>query len=331
MAFIDEQISKIRDNSARVIYPEGKELNIIQAAERMVKIGVGSPVLLGDPDAIQKVAEQGEVSLEGIEIVSPSEAPQKKQYIEQFAKNSGLPEIAAEVMLANPLYFGAMMVKMGDGDCLVAGVVTETSEVVAAGKMIIGMAEGVSTPSCISVIEVPNFEGPQGNLLVFSDTAINVDPTAEELADIAIASARSVRGILGWIPRVGMLSFSTCGSAAHERVQKVAKAVELAREREPELLIDGEMQLDTAIVPEVAKRKFPRPSEVAGQANILIFPNLDAGNIGVKLLQRLGKAHANGGMLQGFAKPVCDLTRGGTTEDIVRNSVMAVRLLEATK
>ena len=329
MTFIEEQVGKIQVNSTRIVYPEGTEPNIIQAAAEMVRLGVASPILIGTPEKVRRVAKEARAKLDGISIVCPDGFPKTPQYAQTLAAESGLPVIAAEMMLKNPLYFGAMLVKAGDGDCLVAGIATETAEVVAAGKLIIGMEDGVNTPSCISIIELQDYDGPQGNLLAFSDTAINVDPSSEELADIAISSARSVHGLLGWEPRVALLSFSTCGSAGHERAKKVADAVAIARSRQPELLIDGEMQLDTAIVPEVAERKFTRPSPVAGQANILIFPNLDAGNIGVKLLQRLGKAHANGGMLQGFRAPVCDITRGGKSENIVRNSIMAVRLYQA--
>lgn len=331
MAFIDEQIAKIRDRSTRLVYPEGAEPNIIRAAARMVDLGIASPILIGDPAGIRKAAEDARASLDGIELVSPADSPEKDRYAEIFAQVSELPVAVAEMMLKKPLYFGSVMVRAGDADCLVGGISTETDEVVAANKLIIGMADGVETPSCISVVEIPGYEGPQGNLLVFSDTGINIDPTAEELADIAITSAHSVREILGWEPRVAMLSFSTCGSANHPRSKKIAEAVAIAKSRAPELLVDGEMQLDTAIVPDVAQRKFTRPSQVAGRANVLIFPNLDAGNIGVKLLQRLAKAQANGGMLQGFAKPVSDLSRGGTAESVVRNSVMAVRAAQSMR
>lgn len=221
------------------------------------------------------------------------------------------------------------MVKAGDADCMVAGVSTETDEVVATYKLIIGMSKGVETPSCFSIQEVPHYDGPHGHLVAFSDTAINIAPTSEELADIAISSARSIRAILGWEPRIAMLSFSTCGSASHERAALVARAVEIAREREPDLMVDGEFQLDAAIIPEVAARKVKRPSEVAGRANVLVFPNLDASNIGVKLLQRLGGAKPTGGMLQGFSKPVSDMSRGAGAEDVLRASVMLTRLFQS--
>lgn len=325
MTFLEEQISKIQGNSTRIVYPEGSEPNIIRAVAQIVEIGFATPILIGERESIEKAASEIGVSLAGVEIISTADAPQKAAYAEAFAEESGLPAVAAELMLKKPLYFGAMMVKHGDADCIVAGLATETDEVVATYKLIIGMEEGVHTPSCFTVLEIPGFQGPEGNLLALSDTAINIDPTAEELADIAIASSRSARRMLGWEPRIAMLSFSTCGSANHERAQRVAKAVAIAREREPDLLVDGEMQLDAAISPEVAARKINRPSEVAGRANILVFPNLDAGNIGSKLLQRIAKAQSNGGVLQGFARPVSDVSRGASAENILRISVMLTR------
>lgn len=331
MAFIDEQIAKIPDNSIRIVYPEGKEPKIIQVAERLVAAGVASPILIGDSEQIAQVAAEVGASLEGVQIVKPAECPKLPEYAELFAEASELPAVVAEMMLKKPLYFASMMVRAGDADCIVAGLTIETDEVVAANKMIIGMAPGVNTPSCISIADSPTFQGTQGSLMAFSDTAINIAPSAEELADIAIASAHTVRDMLGWTPRVALLSFSTLGSGNHERAKLVAEAVKLANERAPELFIDGEMQLDTAVAPDVAAKKFKRPSEVAGQANVLVFPNLDASNIGIKMLQRLGGCTTNGGMLQGFAKPVADLSRGATTEHIFRNSVMLIRASQANK
>lgn len=331
MTFLEDQIAKIRNSSTRIVYPEGKEPNILRAAADIVRRGFAVPILLGKQDEIERAAEETGVSLNGIELVCPADDPRRDSYGEIFAKENNFTAAAAALMLKKPLYFGAMMVKAGDADCIVAGLATETDEVVAAYKLMVGMAEGFNIPSCFTVLEIPDFEGPQGNLLALSDTAINIDPSAEELADIALSSARSVREILGWEPRVAMLSFSTLGSANHERAHKVAEAVKIAKQREPSLLIDGEMQLDTAIVPEVAKRKISRPSDVAGKANVLVFPNLDAANIGTKLLQRIAKAQSNGGILQGFAKPVSDVSRGASAENILRISVMLTRAIQSQK
>ena len=326
MAFLDEQIAKIPNNSTRIIYPEGKEPKIIEVAARIVSTGVGTPILVGDPEEIKKVADELGASLDGIEIANPASCPKMGEYAKVFAEASELPEVVAELMLKKNLYFASTMVRAGDADCIIAGLTIETDEVVAANKMIIGMAEGVNTPSCISILDSPTY-----GLVALADTAINIAPNSEELADIAISSARTVHGMLDWTPRVAMLSFSTLGSGSHERAKLVAEAVKLANERAPELYIDGEMQLDTAVAPDVAAKKFKRPSEVAGQANVLVFPNLDASNIGVKLLQRLAGINTNGGMLQGFAKPVSDLSRGATAEHIFRNSVMLIRSSLAQK
>ena len=262
-------------------------------------------------------------------MICPSETPQIAEYAEKFAEENGLPSSAAKVIMKKPLYFGTMMVKNDDADCIVAGLATETNEVVAAYKLIIGMADGVTVPSCFTILEIPGFEGPQGDLIALSDTAVNINPTSEELADIAVASAKSVKKIMDWEPRVAMLSFSTCGSAKHECADKVAKAVSIAQAREPELMIDGEMQLDAAIRPNIAERKIKRQSKVAGKANVLVFPNLDAGNIGTKLLQCIGNAQSYGGILQGFARPVSDVSRGAGVENILRISVMLTRTIQS--
>lgn len=331
MAFIDDQIARIPDSSVRIVYPEGREPKILQAAARIVAADVGTPILLGSSEEIRSAAAEAGVSLEGMELICPAESTKLDAYAELFSELSELPASVGKLMLKKPLYFGAMMVRAGDGDCMIAGLTIETDEVVAANKLIVGMAKGVQTPSCISIIDSPYFTGSQGGLLALSDTAINIDPTADELADIAISSARTVRALLDWEPRVALLSFSTSGSANHERAKRVAAAVKLANERAPEFHIDGEMQLDAALAPDVAAKKLDRKSAVAGRANVLVFPNLDASNIGIKLLQRVGGIPSSGGMLQGFAKPVCDLSRGATVEHIFRNSVMLIRCARADK
>jgi phosphate acetyltransferase len=209
------------------------------------------------------------------------------------------------------------MVKFGEADCMVAGLSHTTGEVIMAAQMILGMRDDIATVSSMGILSIPGYNGPEGELLAIADCAVSAAPGSGELADIAISTADTVRQLLGWEPRVALLSFSTKGSASHERVDVVLEALRMVHERRPDILIDGELQLDSAIVPEVAARKVHEESPVAGRANVLVFPSLEAGNIGVKLVQRFAGAVAYGPLLQGFAKPVSDLSRGAPVEEIV--------------
>ena len=260
-------------------------------------------------------------------MVDHTDAGKVEQFASGYARiNPDFSASAVKRMLKDPLYFAAMMVKLDEADCMVAGLSHTTGEVIMASEMIIGLQEGISTVSSTGILSIPGYEGPEGSLLGIADCAVCPAPDSKELADIAISTADTLHSLLGWEPRVALLSFSTKGSASHDRVDTVLKALEMVRERRPELLIDGELQLDSAIVPEVATRKVKGGSPVAGKANILIFPDLNSGNIGVKLVQRFAKAVAYGPLLQGFAKPVSDLSRGAPAEEIVGATTMvAVR------
>jgi phosphate acetyltransferase len=318
---------KAKADPQRVVFPEANEEKILRAARQVRDMGIAYPILVGELKTVSALAGSIGMSLNGITVVDHTDTGKVEQFASGYAKiNPDLPASAVKRMLRDPLHFASMMVKLDEADCMVAGLSHTTGEVIMASEMIIGLQEGISTVSSTGILSIPGYEGPEGSLLGIADCAVCPAPDSKELADIAISTADTLHRLLGWEPRVALLSFSTKGSATHERVDTVLKALELVRERRPDLLIDGELQLDSAIVPEVAVRKVKGGSPVAGKANILIFPDLDAGNIGVKLVQQFAKAVAYGPLLQGFARPVSDLSRGAPVEEIVGATTMvAVR------
>ncbi len=316
-SFIDVIKQKARENKQTIVLAEGEELRTIQAANTLVKEDICNVVLLGNQDKIKEIA--GDISLDGVKIINPEASEHFNDFANSFyemRKAKGMTEEKAVETLKNPLYFGVMMVEKNLADGMVAGAVNSTANVLRPSLQILKTAPGTKLVSAFFVMAVPNCEYGENGIFVFADCGLNENPDADAVSEIAISSAKSFKSLIGKEPKVAMLSYSTYGSAKSELVEKVQLATKLAKEKAPELMLDGELQLDAAIDKGVAAQKAP-DSSVAGQANVLVFPDLNAGNIGYKLVQRLAKAEAYGPITQGIKKPVNDLSRGCSAEDIV--------------
>lgn len=329
MELMNQVWEAARADIKRIVLPEGDEERTLVASEKIKKENLAHLILIGDEKVIRDKAEKLNVNLTGIEIVDPNKSEDLSRYVEAFyelRKNKGMTMEKADLIVRDPLYFATMMVKLDDADGMVSGAVHTTGDLLRPGLQIIKTAPGVSVVSSFFIMMVPNSVYGDSGMLLFADCAVNPNPTAEQLASIAIATADTAKTVCNVEPKVAMLSFSTMGSADHELVSKVREATEIAKELRPDLDIDGELQLDAAIVPSVASQKAPN-SKVAGKANVLVFPDLQSGNIGYKLVQRFAKAEAIGPVCQGFAKPINDLSRGCSSEDIV--SVVALTAVQA--
>jgi len=321
---------KAKKNPKIIVLPEGEEPRMIKAAETIINEGFASLILLGREESIKSKARELGVELpDEIKIINPKDSEKLKEYAEsyyQLRKHKGVSLEEAYQLMENPLYFGALMVYHDDADGLVAGSINATGDVFRPALQTIKTAPGINIVSSSFVMVVPDCPYGENGIMVFADCALNPEPNAEQLADVAIASAATGKALVGFEPRVAMLSFSTKGSGKHPLVDKVIEATKIAKEKRPELLIDGELQADAALIPSIGERKAPN-SKIAGKANVLIFPDLHSGNIAYKLIERLAKAEAIGPISQGMRKPVNDLSRGCSAEDIV--NVVAITVLQA--
>ncbi len=321
---------KAKEEIKKIVLPEGEEPRIIKAAEKIYQENFAKLVFLGKEDKIKDIANQSNVIFpDTIEIIDPESSEKLNNYAEiyyELRKNKGITVEEAKKLMKDPLFYGALMVYQDDADGLVAGSINATGDVFRPALQTIKTSSNVSIVSSSFIMVVPDCRYGENGLILFADCALFPDPNSEELADIAIASANTAKTLVGVEPKIAMLSFSTKGSAKHPLVDKVIKATEIVKKKAPELKIDGELQADAALIPEIGKRKAP-DSKIAGEANILIFPDLQSANIAYKLVERLAKAEAIGPITQGMRKPVNDLSRGCSVDDIV--NVVAITALQS--
>ena len=329
MSFIENVKQRAKKQMKTIILPEAEDIRVIEAASKVIEQGFAKVILLGNEEQIKKDANDKNLDLNGIKIIDPNKSEKKEEYAEalfELRKKKGMTLEEAKKIILEPIYYGMMMLKNNEADGLVSGAAHSTANTLRPALQILKTAPGTKLVSAFFVMCVPNCKYGENGTFIFGDSGLNQNPTAEELSEIAISSAKSFEQLVQKQSKVAMLSYSTYGSAKSELTDKVIEATKLVKEKDPNLLVDGELQLDAAIVPEIGKSKAPG-SNVAGYANTLIYPDLNAGNIGYKLVQRLAKAEAYGPLCQGIAKPVNDLSRGCSADDIV--GVVAITAVQA--
>lgn len=329
MSFIEEMKNMAKKNIKTIVLPEANDIRILEATEIVLKEGFANIILIGNEEEIKKLAKLKKLDLANVTIVNPENSAEYEDYVQKFyelRKEKGMTLERAKELMLDPVYFGMMMVKCDKADGLVSGACHSTSDTLRPALQILKTAPGTKLVSAFFIMCVPDCEYGENGVFIFADSGLNQNPTADELSEIAISSSKSFEQLVGAKSNVAMLSYSTYGSAKSELVDKVVEATKLVKEKAPNISVDGELQLDAAIVPEVAKSKAPG-SNVAGKANTLIFPDLNTGNIAYKLVQRLAKAEAYGPLCQGIAKPVNDLSRGCSSQDIV--GVVAITCVQS--
>ena len=331
MSFIEEIKNRAKEDKKTIILPEAEDKRVLEAASKVIKQGFAKVILLGDEEKIKEDSSKNKIDLDGVDIINPLTSDKKEEYkqkLYELRKNKGMTLEQAEELLKEPIYFGMMMLKdeNSKADGLVSGAAHSTANTLRPALQILKTKPGTKLVSAFFVMCVPDCEYGENGTFIFGDSGLNQNPTADELSEIAISSSKSFEQLVRKEAKVAMLSYSTKGSAKSELTEKVIEATKLVKEKEPTLMVDGELQVDSAIVPEIAASKAP-DSPLKGEANVLIFPDLDAGNIGYKLVQRLAKAEAYGPLCQGIAKPVNDLSRGCSADDIV--GVVAITAVQA--
>ena len=329
MKFIDTIKERAKKDIKKIVLPEAEDIRVLQAAEKVLKEGFAKVILIGNENKTRNLAKENNINIEGVTITDPKTSSKYEEYCNKFyelRKNKGITIEQSKEFMLNNIYFGTMMVKCSDADGLVSGAAHSTADTLRPALQILKTAEGTKLVSAFFLMVVPDCEYGENGTFIFSDAGLNPNPTADELSEIAISSAKSFEQLVQKESKVAMLSYSTYGSAKSELVDKVVEATKLVKEKDSKLQVDGELQLDAAIVKEIGEKKAPG-STVAGHANTLIFPDLNAGNIGYKLVQRLAKAEAYGPLCQGIAKPVNDLSRGCSSDDIV--GVVAITAIQA--